>query len=109
MIIKPPELVVPEDDPFKNDALSRRDLAARLTYLVLNLDQPFVLGINSPWGSGKTTFVQMWKQHLQNEGFNCLYFNAWETDFSEDPFVAMIGEIRNSIEDFHVKDKEKIS
>lgn len=102
------EFEVPENNPFEYDALSRKDLSVKLTQLILNLEQPCVLGIDSPWGSGKTTFVRMWRQHLENEGFNCLYFNAWETDFSEDPFVTMIGEIRDSIQGFHVKDEEKL-
>lgn len=35
----------------------------------------------------------MWKQHLRNSGVHTLYFNAWESDFTDDPLVALIGEL----------------
>ena len=59
--------------------------------------QGFVLAINNKWGTGKTTFVKMWKQHLSNEGFKTMYFNAWENDFDMEPLAAMLGELKKLI------------
>ena len=95
---KPKAIEVTEVDPFKEDLLGRKDSAEILADFVATLCEPFVLTIDSPWGTGKTTFLRMWKQHLQNQGFACLYFNAWENDFSDSPLVSLIGEMGVGIE-----------
>jgi hypothetical protein len=82
------------DNPFKNCKLGREKYALILTDIVENYQDGFVLAINGEWGTGKTTFVKMWKQHLENNGYRTLYFNAWETDFDENPLVALIAEFK---------------
>jgi hypothetical protein len=98
MIIKCPELVIDPDKPFALDKLGREDAANILTDIIKTIDHPFVLAIDSKWGTGKTTFINMWKSHLINSGFVCMYFNAWENDFVDDPFIAFIAEIQNEVE-----------
>ncbi|MSU22081.1 MAG: hypothetical protein EXS30_11885 [Pedosphaera sp.] len=95
---KPRPLEIPEDDPFKWDLLTRKDSAEILTAFVGSLAEPFVLAIDSPWGTGKTTFLRMWLQYMKNQGLPCLYYNAWENDFSESPLVSLIGELGSGIE-----------
>jgi hypothetical protein len=41
----------------------------------------------------------MLRQHLLNEGFPSFYFNAWETDYQENPLIAFIGEINTGIDE----------
>jgi len=89
----PPEVEVPEGDPFAHDRLSRKGEAERLTTLVEHSPTPFVLGLDAPWGTGKTTFVKMWRRHLERAGCRTIYFNAWETDFISEPLIALVGEI----------------
>lgn len=100
MIVKNPPLVIHEDNPFKEDALNRAESAEILTGLLSTIETPFVLAIDSGWGTGKTTFVRMWKQQLETSGYPCLYFNAWENDFSSDPLIAFIGEMKAGIDHF---------
>jgi hypothetical protein len=52
-----------------------------------------VLALGGEWGTGKTTFVKMWRQHLNNREFKTLYFNAWASDYTEDPLMALIAEL----------------
>ncbi|SRR6056297_2851693 len=89
------DLLIPEDgsDPFVNCKLDRKKYADVLINIVDDYADGFVLAINNPWGEGKTTFVKMWRQHLINEGFPTLYFNAWENDFQQDVLVALISEL----------------
>ena len=89
MRFKPKPIQVPAEEPFKEDLLSRKQSAEVLTDLVSSLAEPFVLAIDSPCSTGKTTFLKMWVQHLRNQGFHCLYFNAWESDFTESPLVSL--------------------
>jgi predicted KAP-like P-loop ATPase len=84
---------IPTDDPFQFDALDRRPSVEALSLLIDELQGPFVLAIDSPWGTGKTIFVQLLQSVLKGKGFTCLYFNSWETDFSTDPMVAFLGEL----------------
>lgn len=89
----PSKLEFPEENPFAQDRLSRKEEAERLTVLLAHCPTPLVLGLDAAWGTGKTTFVSMWRRHLKNKGFKTIYFNAWETDFINEPLVALVGEI----------------
>lgn len=83
------------EDPFKECKLKRKQHALILTKIVQNYKDGFVLAVNNPWGTGKTTFVKMWRQHLENEKFRAIYFNAWENDLQESVFVALLSELGN--------------
>ncbi len=100
MQIRHAKLEIPPDDPFKNDALGRKDLEPPLTQFVTQASGSFVLALDASWGSGKTTFLKMWQVKLQQEGHACLYLNAWENDFAPDPLIAIIGELTNAINKF---------
>jgi hypothetical protein len=89
---------IPEDDPFKNDELEREPVADFLTSMLTTIEEPFVMSLTAPWGTGKTTFIEMWQQKLENE-HPSLYFNAWDNDFVDDPLVAFVGEIDERISD----------
>lgn len=93
MKLRVPEVEVPSDDPFKYDLLKRSESGEALTELVRATNDPLVLSINAPWGEGKSTFVRMWRQLMLNEGVKSIYFNAWENDYVDDPFTALMGEL----------------
>jgi hypothetical protein len=84
---------IPEDNPFANCKLDREPYADVLTNIVENYSDGFVLAIKNGWGQGKTTFIKMWQQKLNNLEFNTLYFNAWENDFQDDVILALIAEL----------------
>lgn len=88
---------IPQAAPFTNCKLGREPYAKVLTDIVRTNSDGFVLAIDNKWGAGKTTFVSMWSQMLQNEGFQTLYFNAWENDFENNPFVAITAELKQLI------------
>ena len=96
MKFKNGELDISKESPFQNDVLDRKEIAINLTEFFSTLDSPFVLSISSPWGTGKTTFVRMLHQHLLNQEMQSLYFNAWESDFT-DPLVGFISEIEDQL------------
>lgn len=98
MLIRPPDLPIPAEDPFANDALERAKLEPPLTEFITQATGPFVLAIDGAWGTGKTTFIKMWLPKLEQRGHLCLYFNAWETDFAPDPLVALVGELSKAIQ-----------
>ena len=98
--IQPQEIEVPEDDPFKYDLLNRKEPVEILTHLVGSIEGPCVLAVDAAWGTGKTTFLRIWAQYLRNQGFPIIEFNAWETDFTEDPFVALSSELTDGLSEY---------
>lgn len=90
-----PEIEVDENDPFLNCKLGRKSIAPILADVVSTYGETgTVLALDGDWGTGKTTFVKMWKRYLELNGFPALYFNAWECDFVEDPLIALLGELK---------------
>lgn len=98
MHFKPSELVVDPENPFAFDAFDRKEIVEATTRLISSLTGPFVIAVDSEWGTGKTTFIRMLKACLEAEKHPCLYFNAWETDFAEDPLIAFVGELDGLME-----------
>ena len=64
-----------------------------LRNLIKRIEGPFVLALDSPWGTGKTTVVRMLRRSLEIEGFQCVYFNAWKDDYVTDPLIPMVSAI----------------
>ena len=95
--IRPADIEIPECDPFKHDLLDRKRTIRTLTNLLQNLESPYTMSIDSSWGNGKTTFLNMWKQHLKDEKFPVIGFNAWETDFTGSPLVALTSELLKTL------------
>ena len=80
---------------FADCKLDREKYADVLTDIVRTNPNGFVLAIDNKWGTGKTTFVNMWRNKLKKkEDFKTLYFNAWENDFENNPFVAITAELK---------------
>ena len=96
--IQPRDIEVLEDDPFKHDLLDRKESVEVLSHLVASFEGPCVLAVDAPWGNGKTTFLKIWAQYLRNQNFPVIEFNAWETDFTGDPFVALSTELIDALE-----------
>ena len=95
--IQPKEIPIQADDPFAHDLLDRRESVEVFTRLISTVDGPCVVALDAAWGAGKTTFLKMWAQYLRNEGFPVVEFNAWETDASGDPFLAVSTEITEGL------------
>ena len=99
MKIKHNDIVIPPENPFENCKLGRKKYAEILTSIVGSYADGFVLAINNEWGTGKTTFIKMWQQHLNIKEFRTLYFNAWENDFDSNPLVPIMSELKTLIKD----------
>lgn len=98
---------VDTENPFGIDLLDREQEIKNLTPLILNLNSPAVFAVNSRWGTGKTTFVDMWSAYLRKNEIPTLTFNAWATDFSSDPLIAFLGEMNDQLGEFIGEEGEK--
>ncbi len=49
-----------DDNGHKLDLLNRGEFGQRLTDLVDRTEQPLVIALDGPWGSGKSHFLKLW-------------------------------------------------
>ncbi len=98
MSINKNQIDIPKEAPFQNDKLNRKPFAEQLTNMVKNNQDGLVLSLTGQWGEGKTTFINMWKAHLENEKIPCIYFDAFEHDHMDNPFLSIATEINDFVQ-----------
>jgi hypothetical protein len=110
---KTDDIEISNENPFLNCKLERKPIADNLTKIIegTNCKKGFVFGIDSPWGTGKTTFIKMWEKQLKLEKSDdvfTIYFNAWENDFHGDVLPALIGELDKHLDDIENVEKKDL-
>jgi KAP family P-loop domain len=84
---------------FEEDLLDLRPFSERLQRFIdvehQFVDGSLVIALSSKFGSGKTTFFQMWKADLESRKEDpgtplVISLNAWESDYYGDPLFAII-------------------
>lgn len=97
MLLFPPPLKISETEGFtpENDIFKRRGFGECLARLVERAEDPLVLGLDDPWGEGKTTFVKQWRGLLKSDqfGIDSIYFDAFENDYRNDSFSVIAEEL----------------
>lgn len=83
-----------KDNPFEEDLLHRAQYADILTDVLSMYSEGAVIAINGEWGTGKTTFIKKWQKMLENKRFSTIYFNAWESDYIDDPLIPLIANLK---------------
>ena len=96
----------PED--FTEDKLDLRGFSEKLEkYLLVDhdfIEGSLVVSLNAPFGSGKSTFLTMWKRDLERRRDSDLTqpliitLNAWESDYCGDPLLSVITGLIQSLE-----------
>ena len=101
----------------KDDSLNRKNYAVFLQNILENNEQnrrddsndAYVLAVDSPWGTGKTRFAIMLKNHLEerysadtgqhdnaNRKFNAIYYDALSSDYNPDAMEPLMHALVNS-------------
>src|SRR5436190_22511620 len=91
---------------FADDKLSLKNFSETLESF-LSVEHDFVegslvIGLNAPFGSGKTTFLSMWKADMESRKSNgqvapeIISLNAWEDDFCGDPLLSIVTAFVNA-------------
>lgn len=70
--VQPADIEILSDNPFANDLLEREEAIGALTTLLGNIDGPCVIAVDERWGMGKTTFLRLWSQYLEDNCFPVL-------------------------------------
>ena len=96
-------LPVRSDSPIRrieDDALSRAGAARAFAeqVLVLDVTEGIVVGVLGPWGSGKTSFVNLARAEFERVGTSILDFNPWmfsgAQQLVESFFVELSAQLR---------------
>lgn len=96
MQIKHTEPIIEPGHPFRYCSTGREEAGKALTSIVESIDLGGTIALTGEWGSGKTTFLKMWKQSLEDEHYPTVLLNAWETEWAEDPLIAVIACIKRA-------------
>lgn len=93
---------VPGDHPISepgDDSLGRLDSAKRFANHIFELDasRGLVVSVLGPWGSGKTSFVNLARVELQRLGLQAIDFNPWMFSGAEQLVDAFFGEISEEL------------
>lgn len=85
-----------DDNPSKVDLLGFEDVVDVVESIVTRADlDPVTVGVNAPWGGGKTTVLQLLKRRLDaREDAFCLLVSPWEAAWiagSSGLFGALVG------------------
>jgi hypothetical protein len=54
-------------DPFSDDFFGHEMFVKSITNLAISLEEPLVLGLNAPWGHGKTTLINRLEAFVKND------------------------------------------
>ena len=89
-----------DDNPSEVDLLGFEDVVDVVALIVTRADlDPVTVGVNAPWGGGKTTVLQLLKRRLDaQEDICCLLVSPWEYDNKTDPTTALIDEVLGGLE-----------
>ncbi|NNJ84526.1 MAG: hypothetical protein HKP13_06260, partial [Gammaproteobacteria bacterium] len=102
---------------FQEDLLELQDFARRLEKFIETeqgfVDGSLVIALTSKFGSGKTTFLRMWKSSLEEAAEEegkplVISLNAWESDYYGDPLFAIISALAETIQKKDEKSAKKL-
>lgn len=93
---------------FAEDLFGLSDFAERIEKFI-KIEHDYVEGglvvaLSSKFGSGKTTFFQMWKSKMetseeQSDKPFVISLNAWESDYYGDPLFAIISSLVDCLQE----------
>jgi hypothetical protein len=78
------------------DVLGLKQLALALSRFVRNTSTapPLTIAITGPWGTGKSSLMNLVAEDLRRRGANPVLFNAWHHQKEENIFAALLENIR---------------
>lgn len=97
-----------ENIAWDGDELDRKASGDFLSKYLINrfeesqdlVNDSFVLNLNTEWGFGKTYFLKNLALSLKKDNYPVVYFDAWQSDFSNEPLLAFISEINDELSEY---------
>lgn len=82
------------------DYLSRQPFIKLLKNIIENQSKNnngYSIAIDGDWGSGKTWILDALESQLSSDEYLIFHYNAWENDFYEEPLVALLSVMLESL------------
>ena len=98
-----------KQDIWEDDKLGRREEARALERFLVTetqglieagFEHSYVLGIDSPYGVGKTWFLRKLKDHLGQKNFPVALVDAWADDAGNEPMVAIMASVEEALKPY---------
>ncbi len=82
------------DDP---DALGLTPIARAMSRFLRNVQTTpsLAIGVAGPWGSGKSSLINLVRQDLEDRGIRPVWFNAWHHQKEDSLLAALLTIIRS--------------
>ncbi len=92
-------------DDIDDDIFGRGQQAEEVTNLLLKTNTnkgSFTVGINAPWGAGKTSYINLMKKHILSKSSECIIldFNPWIYAEKNDLVSAFFEELSKILKPF---------
>lgn len=105
LIVPPLEITDNEGFSLDKDIFRRKAFGTQLQNIIVNTTDELVVALDAPWGEGKSTFIKMWRGLLKENKIRSIYFDAFENDYQDSPFLSIAGEIFELIDDGDTDEK----
>ena len=92
---------------FVEDQLNREKTAVDYVNFINILKGNHTIALDAPWGSGKTTFIDFMTTELDKNKDLYIIYNAWENDYTDDPFLSLISTFFSQVkENGYIQEEE---
>lgn len=81
LTLKEPEIGSEDGFTKDNDLFGYAEFGERFANLVGRIDEPLVIVLDGPWGSGKSFFAKQWAGLLRQRGAPVNEFNAFANGY----------------------------
>jgi hypothetical protein len=87
------------DGPALEDRMGFHPAVRALCDITLSsaTETPLAIGLDGPWGSGKTSMLRMVELQARILGFSCIWLNAWSLERSEQLVASVTSGIQDEI------------
>lgn len=84
---------------YEKDLLKRKPIAKEYVKFINQLKNNHTIALDSPWGSGKSTFIGFMIEEFESQKDIYIKYNAWENDYTNEPFLSLMSEFFNTVEE----------